>query len=76
MSQSQEQASSNSCRSECSRLGKLFDLRGKVAVVTGGASGIGKAIACGLAEFGSDIGIVEKNYPGAQKVAEQDPKLR
>jgi NAD(P)-dependent dehydrogenase (short-subunit alcohol dehydrogenase family) len=34
-----------------------FNLRGKVAVVTGGATGIGRGIAEGLAEAGADIVI-------------------
>jgi NAD(P)-dependent dehydrogenase (short-subunit alcohol dehydrogenase family) len=34
---------------------KGFDLTGKVAVVVGGTSGIGRAISCGLAEAGADI---------------------
>ena len=34
---------------------QLFDLTGKVAVVTGCRRGIGLAIACGLAEAGADI---------------------
>jgi NAD(P)-dependent dehydrogenase (short-subunit alcohol dehydrogenase family) len=34
---------------------KGFDLTGKVAVVVGGTSGIGRAITCGLAEAGADI---------------------
>jgi NAD(P)-dependent dehydrogenase (short-subunit alcohol dehydrogenase family) len=34
---------------------KGFDLTGKVAVVVGGTSGIGRAITCGLAEAGADV---------------------
>jgi NAD(P)-dependent dehydrogenase (short-subunit alcohol dehydrogenase family) len=33
----------------------LFNLTGKVAVVVGGTSGLGKAIACGLADAGADV---------------------
>ncbi len=37
----------------------LFDLTGKVAVVTGAASGIGKAIATGFARAGADLAICD-----------------
>jgi NAD(P)-dependent dehydrogenase (short-subunit alcohol dehydrogenase family) len=34
---------------------KSLDLSGKVAVVVGGTSGIGRAITCGMAEAGADV---------------------
>jgi 2-dehydro-3-deoxy-D-gluconate 5-dehydrogenase len=39
----------------------LFDLSGKVAVVTGGNSGIGLGMAIGLARAGADIVIASRN---------------
>jgi NAD(P)-dependent dehydrogenase (short-subunit alcohol dehydrogenase family) len=40
---------------------KLFDLTGKVALVTGGSKGLGKAMARGLAEAGADIIISSRH---------------
>ena len=37
-----------------------MDLTGRVAVVTGGSQGIGKAIALALADAGADVGIVSR----------------
>lgn len=39
----------------------LFDLSGKVAVITGGNGGIGLGMALGLAEAGADIVIASRN---------------
>lgn len=38
---------------------KLFSLEGEVALVTGAGSGIGQAIAIGLAEAGADVGLFD-----------------
>ncbi|RLB33165.1 MAG: hypothetical protein DRH11_09640 [Deltaproteobacteria bacterium] len=39
-----------------------FDLTGKVAIITGGATGIGKGIAEGLAEAGASIVIAARRF--------------
>ncbi len=45
-----------------------MNLKGKVALVTGGAQGIGKAIAARLAREGSDVVIADVNIDLAQSV--------
>jgi 2-dehydro-3-deoxy-D-gluconate 5-dehydrogenase len=40
---------------------KLFDLSGKVAIVTGGNGGIGLGMARGLADAGASIAVVARN---------------
>jgi NAD(P)-dependent dehydrogenase (short-subunit alcohol dehydrogenase family) len=55
--------------------GKLFDLTGKVAVVTGAARGLGRAMSLALAEHGADLVLVDLNGEGAQDTAEQIKSL-
>ena len=40
---------------------KIFDLTGRVALVTGGSKGLGKAMARGLAEAGADVVISSRH---------------
>src|SRR5439155_8766211 len=46
----------------------VFDLSGKVALVTGGSKGLGKAMARGLAEAGADI-IISGRHEDELKTA-------
>ena len=48
---------------------KLFDLTGKVAIVTGASRGIGRAIAEALAEAGAKVAISARNLAPCEEVA-------
>lgn len=48
---------------------QLFDLSGKVAVVTGAARGLGRATALALADHGADLMLVDLHEAGANETA-------
>jgi NAD(P)-dependent dehydrogenase (short-subunit alcohol dehydrogenase family) len=50
---------------------EMFDLSGKVAVVTGGSRGIGKAIVLGFADAGADVVIASRKLENCEAVAEE-----
>ena len=59
-------------RFEISR--SLFDLDGKVAMVTGGSRGIGRAICLGLATFGADVAVLARDPATGQDTAREVEK--
>jgi len=44
-------------------------MSGKVALITGGTGGIGKATAIGLAGLGAQVGITGRDLPRAERAA-------
>ena len=53
----------------------LFDLSGRVGLVTGAAQGMGRAMAIAFAEAGADVLIVDLNSAGVQATAEHIQSL-
>ena len=48
---------------------QLFDLSGRVALVSGAAQGIGRAMSIGFAEAGADVVLADLNEEGAERTA-------
>jgi len=56
-------------KKETQGLKNLFDLAGKVAVVTGASGGAGRAISTGLALYGADVVVTSRTLSNLEKVA-------
>src|SRR5439155_13632780 len=48
---------------------KIFDLSGRVALVTGAASGFGEVISLAFAEYGCDVACADMNILGVRETA-------
>jgi len=57
-------------------LSELISLKGKKALITGSALGIGKAMAYRFAEAGADLELVDINERGLRAVAEELSKFK
>lgn len=53
----------------------LFDLTGRVAVVSGAAQGMGQASARALAQAGADLMLIDRNLAGAEATAAEIRQL-
>ena len=49
----------------------LFDLSGRVAVVSGAAQGLGQATALALAEHGANLVLIDRNRDGAEATSQR-----
>src|ERR1700736_1934976 len=54
---------------------RMFDLAGRVAIVTGGSVGLGRQMAEGLAEMGADLVLCARKKERCLQAAEELRKL-
>lgn len=64
-------SNANTGSKSAAELRATFDLAGRTAFVTGGASGLGHLSALGLAAFGADLVLCDRDGDGAAAVARQ-----
>src|SRR5215469_6228014 len=50
---------------------ELFDLSGRISIVTGGNGGIGRAIALGLAQAGAAVAVLARNEEKNQRILDE-----
>src|SRR5690606_26728735 len=58
-------------RSDMTSANELFDLTGKVVLVTGGSRGLGKEISMACAEAGADVIIASRNFDNCEALAKE-----
>ena len=51
--------------------GKLFDLSGRVVLITGAGAGLGEAISIGFAQYGCDIAAADLNLETAKRTCDR-----
>src|SRR4029077_10533464 len=56
-------------------INKLLDLRGRVAIITGGSIGLGRQMAEGLAEMGANLVLCARKKERCEQAAEELKKL-
>ena len=53
------------------KIKSMFDLSGKVAVITGGSGGFGRAAAMGLAAYGADVVVTSRTLTSLQETVSE-----
>jgi NAD(P)-dependent dehydrogenase (short-subunit alcohol dehydrogenase family) len=53
----------------------LFDLTGRVGLVTGAAQGLGRAMSMAIADAGADVVLADRNAAGSAQTADEIHKL-
>jgi NAD(P)-dependent dehydrogenase (short-subunit alcohol dehydrogenase family) len=56
-------------RLDMSKFGRLFDLSGRTALITGAASGFGRSIAVGFAEYGCQVAVADIDFTKTEETA-------